>query len=101
MKAPYNIQNFRYEQCKVCKTPCEFRSNQEWRAEGDNACPIGKFMAYQEYKRFQLKGLGDVVALAAEPIAAVSDRVLKTRLKGCGGCRARRAMLNKLMPFNL
>lgn len=101
MNAPYNIQNYRYEQCKTCKTPCEFKTNQEWRADGDNACPIGRFMAYKEYKRFKLQGMGDVVALAAEPIASVMDKVLKTRVKGCGGCRKRREMLNQLMPFKL
>lgn len=46
-----------------------------------------------------IRGLGDAVAIVAEPIAAVSDRVLKTHLVGCGGCKRRRQTLNRLVPF--
>lgn len=37
-------------------------------------------------------GLGDVVAAFAKPIA----RALK--LEGCGGCRQRQIILNRLIP---
>jgi hypothetical protein len=43
-------------------------------------------------------GLGDLVAKVAQPIAGVIDRVTGTRLKGCGGCAARQAALNRLVP---
>lgn len=44
------------------------------------------------------RGLGDLVALFAEPIARASDAVLGTHLVGCGSCAERRAALNKLVP---
>jgi hypothetical protein len=47
----------------------------------------------------EIQGLGDAVALVAEPIAAVSDRVLRTTFKGCAGCARRRAWLNRYVPL--
>ena len=44
------------------------------------------------------RGLGDVVAIFAEPIARASDALLGTKLVGCNSCAERRAALNKLMP---
>lgn len=44
------------------------------------------------------RGLGDAVALVADPIARLSDAVLGTKLVGCGGCAQRRAALNALLP---
>ena len=44
------------------------------------------------------RGLGDLVALFAEPIARASDAVLGTKLVGCNACAERRAALNKLVP---
>lgn len=46
----------------------------------------------------QIRGLGDIVALAAKPVVAVSDRVLGTDLAHCGGCASRRAALNAALP---
>lgn len=45
------------------------------------------------------RGLGDVVAKIAEPIARASDLVLKTNIQGCSACQKRRAKLNKMVPF--
>jgi hypothetical protein len=45
------------------------------------------------------RGLGDVVALFAEPIARASDALLGTHLVGCGSCAERRAALNKAVSF--
>ena len=44
------------------------------------------------------RGLGDLVALLAEPIARASDAALGTHLVGCNSCAERRAALNKLVP---
>lgn len=49
-------------------------------------------------KAVQLRGLGDLVAIAAKPVVLVSDRVLGTDLAHCGGCAARRAALNAAVP---
>jgi hypothetical protein len=46
-----------------------------------------------------VRGLGDAVAVVAEPIARVSDRLLGTHLVGCGGCKKRREALNRAVPF--
>ena len=44
------------------------------------------------------RGLGDLVAIFAEPIARASDAVLGTHLVGCNSCAERRAALNRLIP---
>lgn len=43
-------------------------------------------------------GLGDAVAVVAQPIARAIDAVAGTNLKGCGGCAQRRAALNRMVP---
>jgi hypothetical protein len=43
-------------------------------------------------------GLGDLVEKVAQPIAKAIDRVFKTNVQGCGGCRRRKAALNRLVP---
>lgn len=40
-------------------------------------------------------GLGDAVAVIAEPIASALDAVVGTKIKGCGGCARRREALNR------
>lgn len=47
----------------------------------------------------RINGLGDLVAVVAEPVAAVSDRVFQTTFKGCAGCAKRRAWLNRYVPL--
>lgn len=49
--------------------------------------------------RRPMRGLGDAVALVAEPIARASDKMLGTQLVGCGGCKKRREALNRAVPF--
>lgn len=44
------------------------------------------------------RGLGDLVATLAEPIARFSDAHLGTHLVGCQSCAERRAALNKIVP---
>ena len=45
------------------------------------------------------RGLGDVVAAVAQPIAGVIDKVTGTRIQHCEGCRKRRDYLNEKFPF--
>jgi len=47
----------------------------------------------------KLKGLGDVVALVAQPIAKALDSVAGTKLEGCSSCKQRQATLNKAFPI--
>ena len=46
-----------------------------------------------------MTGFGDLVAKVAQPIAAASDAILGTHIKGCGGCVQRQAALNRVFPF--
>jgi len=46
-----------------------------------------------------IRGLGDVVAVVAQPIAKVIDKVAGTKIQGCSSCENRRKALNKLLPI--
>ena len=46
------------------------------------------------------RGMGDLVAAVAQPIAGAIDTVLGTDLKNCGGCAQRREFLNKVLPLS-
>jgi hypothetical protein len=84
-----------------CPTPCDKQNDVGFRIEGDNSCPIGRWQAFKTFVKNpnRLRGLGDIVAAVAEPLAAASDKILKTKIKGCSGCAKRREMLNHLIPF--
>jgi hypothetical protein len=43
-------------------------------------------------------GLGDAVAVVAQPIAKMLDLTLGTSIQNCGGCAQRREALNNLVP---
>lgn len=62
--------------------------------EGNPITPISRVSP----KKF--RGLGDVVAAVAGPLATASDLLLNTDFKHCRGCGARREALNKLLPFD-
>jgi hypothetical protein len=46
------------------------------------------------------KGLGDIIAVPANAIARVIDKVAGTHIEGCSSCAERRKKLNELMPFS-
>lgn len=46
----------------------------------------------------QARGLGDLVATLADPIARASDALFGTHLVGCQPCAQRREALNRLVP---
>jgi len=45
------------------------------------------------------RGLGDLVAAVAQPIARAVDRVAGTDIKHCPGCAKRQGALNRAVPF--
>jgi len=47
----------------------------------------------------EVRGLGDVVAFLAQPLAGALDSVLGTNIKKCGGCQQRRDSLNRNFPL--
>lgn len=51
-------------------------------------------------RRRKLRGLGDVVALIAQPIASGIDSIARTHLATCAGCKERRETLNRMIPFS-
>lgn len=71
--------------CRACPQPCEpYRTGTLRVLDAATTCPLDRW-SY---------GLGDAVAAVAEPIAAASDAVLKTKLKGCIPCGQRKEALN-------
>ena len=53
-----------------------------------------------DMKAKPLRGLGDAVAVVAQPIARAIDRVAGTNVAGCGGCKQRQDTLNRWVPFD-
>ena len=91
---PSEVVEIRREICARCPTPCAAPEP----ARRCSACPLSPpgWGEYGECKA-QSFGLGDAVALVAEPIAQLSDALFGTKLVGCGSCAERRAALNRLM----
>jgi hypothetical protein len=54
----------------------------------------------EQLKRDQVKGLGDLVAKVAKPIAKTLDAALKTKLAECKSCEERQKVLNEFLKFN-
>ena len=48
----------------------------------------------------RIRGAGDLVAKVAQPIAKVIDKIFKTNVRNCGGCKKRQDKLNELLPIN-
>lgn len=46
-----------------------------------------------------MEGLGDLVAIVAQPIARAIDRAAGTTIQTCGGCKRRQEALNRAVPF--
>lgn len=78
--------------CAACGKGCEVVHH-----DPCETCPIKpqKWRAYGQCKSF---GLGDAVALVAQPIAKAIDAVAGTNIKQCQGCAKRREALNALVP---
>ena len=47
----------------------------------------------------QIRGLGDIAAAVAQPIAKAIDAIAGTDLQNCGGCKDRQEAMNNLLPF--
>ncbi len=84
--------------------------NAEWRKRfgAPDVCPFGVTLeiapalrekAIAELSKPKIRGLGDVVAKIAQPIASGFDSLLGTKLAKCGGCAERQAALNVVFPL--
>ena len=94
---PEGVFSVRCSLCRTCPTPCIHQHNTDHSGAVCATCPLPR-RRWGPYGKCQPFGLGDAVAVVAEPIARFSDAVLGTKLVGCGGCAQRRAALNALVP---
>lgn len=97
-KIPAGVILARKRLCLACQTPCAaYQAGTIAHEDPCQGCPLtpARWSVYGKCKTF---GLGDAVAAVAQPIARVIDAVAGTNLKQCGGCAARRAALNRLVP---
>jgi len=85
--------------CATCPTPCAALKKDGLIFMNTHAvCPLGRWTF----------GLGDAVALVAQPIARTIDAVAGTNIAQCGGCtgaggrkdRWNQAVPDVLRPFN-
>ena len=104
------VVQVRADLCADCPTPCERQLDAAFHRDPCAACPIGRWGQWGDCSAAQsvpslpapggvaaptgLRGLGDLVAVVAEPIA----RVIGLDPARCG-CGARREAMNRAFPF--
>ena len=97
---PPAVIEIRREICARCDEPCAaYRAGQLNHADPAASCPrvwSGRWNVYGSPAA--RLGLGDAVAVVAQPIARMIDAVAGTKLANCGGCQSRQAALNALIP---
>lgn len=54
---------------------------------------------YNPQVKKRMKGFGDMVAKAAQPIAKAIDKVAGTNIQNCQPCKKRQETLNQVLPF--
>lgn len=98
------IITIRRDICGTCEKSCGVRATIN-HADPCAACPAMVWHAMGNCEQVSpaveppLRGLGDAVAVVAQPIAKAIDSVLGTKVRECGGCKARQAALNKAFPL--
>ena len=100
MTVPVEILEIRKEVCERCDEKCQaFISKTLNPSDACESCPrewLGRWGQYGDCKKDF--GLGDAVASLAQPFARAIDRIVGTKIAECGGCKKRRAALNRAMP---
>lgn len=99
--------DIRADICAKCPTPCEHQRDSAWHAAACAACPLNppRYGVYGhcggDEPAGSITGLGDLVAAVAQPIARLIDRATghRTHVANCGGCKARQAAMNKILPL--
>lgn len=68
--------------------------------DGSHQIPLDQWYRLARIARHKLpaprRGLGDLVATIAQPIARAIDAAAGTKLAECGGCKKRREALNRI-----
>lgn len=97
---PSGVVEVRGEICARCLAPCVHQKAVTFQAQPCSACPINEWGQYGQCEAFSAptRGLGDLVATIAQPIARTIDRLAGTNLANCGGCKERQAALNRILP---
>jgi hypothetical protein len=62
-------------------------------------CPDSPWVIKPEISFQETTNLGNKIAAIAEPIAKVIDKILGTKITGCGGCGSMKNRLNAGMPI--
>ena len=95
-KIPLGVVQVRDDICKDCPTPCMPRPDSSSPCSN---CAINRWGTYgqctpEATKAAPMRGLGDLVAKIAEPIASVIGLN-----KATCGCQKRQDWLNQAVPF--
>ncbi len=94
---PTGVVEVRGEICRRCPAPCEHQHAAAYHANPCAACPVNHWRQYGRCERFTApRGLGDLVAAVAQPIARAIDAAAGTKIAECGGCKKRREALNRI-----
>ena len=100
--------DIRADICAKCPAPCGHQRDPAWHLAACAPCPHDP-PRYGDYgdcaegdREMVITGLGDLVAMVAQPIARLIDRATggRTQVATCGGCKGRQAALNKAFPMS-
>ena len=100
VKIPRGVRYGREVTCIKCSTPCVYQKDLNYHANACASCPLptprwGAFGNCQdEPTTAPIRGLGDLVAKIADPIA----KTIGLDKSKCG-CQRRQDLLNKMVPF--
>jgi hypothetical protein len=95
LKIPTEVIEVRSDTCNLCESKCGIADDADVKRDPCSSCPLNKWGKYGKCQNF---GLGDVIAVVAQPIAKAIDSVAGTNIQGCGACKQRQEALNKLIP---
>ncbi|WP_414664910.1 hypothetical protein [Horticoccus sp. 23ND18S-11] len=85
--------------CVSCPTRCaEYVAGKIEIQNAEASCPLKPPRWTANPRAPRTLGLGDAVAMMAQPITAAVDFVAGTDLKNCAGCGQRQAYLNNVVP---
>lgn len=96
MPKPREVAQIHREICE--RQNCEYLDKINY-ADPCASCPNGHFGRYEQTGCEEMRGLGDLVAKVAQPIAHGLDVIIGTNIANCGGCGKRQQKLNELVPF--
>ena len=85
--------------CQTCPVPCAAHLSGVLELEDpDQACPLTRPRWKAAPRGTWRLGLGDAVALVAQPVAAATDALVGTNLSSCLSCGERHVGLNEAVP---